>query len=100
MVLTTCSSVPRAAAADVCDLRCDGCIVGGTESQSLRVELGPARPRPSFSPAPDGEHCENVSAEVSVFSVGNIILFFSCSISGCELKLVSKQECRDYKTTS
>lgn len=84
----------------VCDLRCDGCIVGGTESQSLRVELGPARPRPSFSPAPDGEHCENVSAEVSVFSVGNIILFFSCSISGCELKLVSKQECRDYKTTS
>lgn len=51
------------------------------------MELGPAHPRPSFSPAPDGEHCENVSAEVSVYAVGNIILFFFFSISGCELKL-------------
>lgn len=51
------------------------------------MELGPAHPRPSFSPAPDGEHCENVSAQVSVYAVGNIILFFFFSISGCELKL-------------
>lgn len=71
----------------VCDLRCDGDIVGGTESQSLWVELGPAHLRPSFSPTPGGEHCENVSAEVSVYAVGNIILFFFCSISGCELKI-------------
>ena len=38
------------------------------------MELGPAHPRPSFSPAPDGEHCENVSVEgtpagVSVYQV-------------------------------
>lgn len=81
----------------------DAWLVG--QSQSLRVGVGPSVPGPSFSPAPDGEHCENVSTEVSVCSVGNIILFFSCSISGCELKLedlnwISKQECRDYKTTS
>ena len=59
----------------------------GQSHRACAQNWGLAHPRSCFIPPPDGERCENVHAEVSVYSVGNIILIFF-SISGCELKLI------------